>query len=359
MIGLVDYDFQSAPLNHLPPPNIEIMKLATYYKTEENLFCRIIGLEESELSSYDKIYFFSESNTPITIPAQFKKANNVFYGGTAFTGNYQPFNNEIIDYTIPRVDIYKGILKHLYQEGVSEKVIAHILDDGYYRNYAGNNKLPLPPVLSNKRFFLYDKDFFYPDWEETIARIEDKKISSIVRIHPIVCKKVSAYFALRSHAKIARSNDIIIDLDIPLSEFYYFLKRYKKKFLADITFNSNVFITLGGNFQYNKQYYDDFDYKMNLLYSFWCNEIPIKIKYIYPQLGYVNPIEHLSLLIERWAGTKSKITRTIEDRLPKNKQLIENIEYETVLKNCKDSLKLFRQNYEKLLKMRSWINYGY
>jgi hypothetical protein len=68
MIGLVDYDFQSAPIIHMHPPNIEIMKLATYYRTEENLFCRIIGLEETELTNYDKIYFFSESEKPIIIP---------------------------------------------------------------------------------------------------------------------------------------------------------------------------------------------------------------------------------------------------------------------------------------------------
>jgi len=39
------------------------MKLATYYKTEENLFCRIVGLDETELTSYSKIYVFSEAET--------------------------------------------------------------------------------------------------------------------------------------------------------------------------------------------------------------------------------------------------------------------------------------------------------
>ena len=60
MIGLVDYDLQTTSLVGLVPPNIEIMKLATYYKNEENTFCRLIDLKEQELSSYDKIYFFSE-----------------------------------------------------------------------------------------------------------------------------------------------------------------------------------------------------------------------------------------------------------------------------------------------------------
>ena len=49
--------------------------------------------------------------------------------------------------------------------------------------------------------------------------------------------------------------------------------------LETITNNSNVYITLGGNFKYNKQYYDDMIYKLNILYTYWANSIPIKVKY--------------------------------------------------------------------------------
>lgn len=205
------------------------------------------------------------------------------------------------------------------------------MDDSYYRNYAGNNKLPIPPILLHKRIILYDKDFFYPDWEETIQSISERNISSIIRIHPIICKKIKEFFSIRSYPKIARANHVILDLDIPLNEIQYLLKYYGKLLLADISFNSNVYITLGGNFKYSKQYYDDFIYKMNLLYSFWVGNIPIKIKYMYPQFGYNNPIEHISLLIEKWANTNSKMLRTIEDRLPKTKRQIENDEYDLII----------------------------
>ena len=47
MIGLVDLHWQQAADLILPPPNLEIMKLAEYYKHEENMYCRIIGLEET------------------------------------------------------------------------------------------------------------------------------------------------------------------------------------------------------------------------------------------------------------------------------------------------------------------------
>jgi hypothetical protein len=51
MVGLVDFDLQSNTSSAvLPPPNLEIMKLATYYRMEENKFCRLVALDEQELS---------------------------------------------------------------------------------------------------------------------------------------------------------------------------------------------------------------------------------------------------------------------------------------------------------------------
>lgn len=34
MIGLIDYDLQTTDNQYLTPPNLEIMKLATYYRGE-------------------------------------------------------------------------------------------------------------------------------------------------------------------------------------------------------------------------------------------------------------------------------------------------------------------------------------
>ena len=88
------------------------MKLATYYQQEENIFCRIINLDETELTNYEKIYIFSESKEFTTVPEVFRRAPNVIYGGTAFTnGIYVPFQNKLIDYTIAKSRIYTGFLK--------------------------------------------------------------------------------------------------------------------------------------------------------------------------------------------------------------------------------------------------------
>ena len=62
MIGLVDFDLLTRSSKSLYIPNLEIMKLATYYKTEEKQFCRLMSLEETELNTYDKITFFALLN---------------------------------------------------------------------------------------------------------------------------------------------------------------------------------------------------------------------------------------------------------------------------------------------------------
>ena len=85
MIGLLDLDWELSTSSSRLVPNIEIMKLATYYKVEENQFCRLLSLDEQELTNYDKIYCFSENGENSILPENYLRAKNVIYGGTAFT----------------------------------------------------------------------------------------------------------------------------------------------------------------------------------------------------------------------------------------------------------------------------------
>jgi len=50
---------------------------------------------------------------------------------------------------------------------------------------------------------------------------------------------------------MSRTNNYILDLDIPLEETHYMLKNYKHLFLADVMKTSNVAIGLGGSFSSN------------------------------------------------------------------------------------------------------------
>lgn len=363
MIGLVDLDLQQSTSVNLCPPNIEIMKLATYYKTELNTFCRLINLHETELTSYDKIYVFSEAEERPQVPEAFLCAPNVVLGGTAFTnGIYKPFENEIIDYVIPRTSIYKPLLADKYATGLRSSTVLHILENSYYRMYAGNNKLPITPVTPKKKIFIYDTDFFVPDWRKIIEEISSHSPSSIKPIHPIICKTVANYFNVRGFQRMARDAEVILDLDIPLDETPILMRKYKNKFLEDVNKTSNVYITIGGSYDSEKQYIRDFAYKLNLLYIFWSNKIPLKIKYRTPKIGYINPIHDLSRLVETWANRETSGYKSINDRIPKDKSRfnvrIERQQRDLVLQLFPSATYLFTQTRETVEKGGFW-KYGY
>lgn len=351
MIGLVDLDLQTTKSMNLCPPNVEIMKLASYYRTEENLFCNLVSLKDTIMEGYDIIYCFSEAFDPV-IPDILKRQSNIIYGGTGFTnGEYIPFQNSIIDFTLPKTWIYKNFLKEKYDNGIKTAVINQLLDSTYYRRYAGDEKLPMPSIKSNKLLYLYDVDFFSYDWEDTIQEAIDRKVRSIHSIHPIVCKRLSQYFKLRTYSKITRSNDILLDTEVPLSEVGYMLKNYQNMFLADINKSTAVYIPIGGTFQTNLQYYKDLIYKLNILYSFWSYKIPIKLKYIPSKVGITSNIINLLKLIATWSQLNNPGI-SINDRLLHKMAVLE--EKKILLKFHPSAADLFTQTYNDLSKRGVW-----
>lgn len=349
MIGILDYSICSS--SKLTTPSLEAMKVATYYKTEERQFCRLLSLDEEELGGYDKVYFFAD-DPDCVVPEAFKRADNVDFRGLYFTpGQYVPFDNPIIDYTLPRTTIYKEYLRQQYDNGAKFKDINHFIDDAYYRMYAGGSKLPVPPTMKSKRFYLYDIDFFYPDWKEIMDDIVDRKPSSIVRLHPVFCRTLRQFFELRSYQKFARTNEIVLNLPLPLDELPALFRKYELRFLADITLASNVYLPLAGDLKMRGHFREDFIYKMNLLFSFWAKGIPLKLKYVPPRKTILNPYEGLELLVENWANlsTEKKRTTGFGERLKKEKE-----EWEDLLKYFPKSFSLAEQSYEGLKEKKVW-----
>ena len=261
-------------------------------------------------------------------------------------------------YTIAKPTIYKDFLKDQYNAGIKAKVIEHVLDDSYYRIFLQNKPLPIPPIRAKKRVFIYDRNFFKEGWQDIFDKISERKPSSIYCIHPIICKTLTDFISIRSFNKLARSNTIILDLNIPLDEVYYLLKSYKNLFLADIVKTTPVAIFLGGSFPTSFQYYKDFIYKMNLLYSFWSKGIELKIKYDYPKIGFNNPIENLEIAIESWTNGNGKYERTLEDKITKHlsKEQIQILDKEKqlLLKFHPEIKDLFTQNFNMLQKGGYW-----
>ena len=363
MIGLVDLQLQSWNKPQLCPPNLEIMKLATYYQREENKFCRLINLDETEFSGYETIYIFSESKDFITVPEALKRSPNVVYGGTAFTnGKYVPFENKLIDYTLAHPRIYTQFLKDKRAAGLPDREIEHLLDNSYYRWHAGTEVLPLPSVYKRKRLYVYDIDFFQEGWRKIMDRMAARNPSSIHFIHPMRYRKISDFLEVRENALVAKGYKSFLDLNIPLKEMPILMKHYKNRLLAVVTPSTPVCIPLGGSFHYQSDYFRDIIYKLNLLYVFWSCNIPMKIQYEEPTLGCYNPIADISKLISTWSQGETCNYKSIIDRIPKDKKMTEvrpeREQVRKILERYPSSETLFRQTTETAKKGGFW-KYGY
>lgn len=175
MIGFYDPYLFDSPDGKLNPPNVEIMKLATYYK-EQNIHNRLI-LPGEPVEQYERIYCFSEK--PCDLPDNLKKATNVIYGGSYFTnGEYVPFADSIIDYTVPQIGVYYPFLK---QCKAPPKVINDFLDNSYYRIGLESIAYPAPIIQSQHRIYIYDKNpLARDDWQKIFSRLSECKPSTIV-----------------------------------------------------------------------------------------------------------------------------------------------------------------------------------
>lgn len=339
------------------------MKLATYYQREENHFCRLINLDEQELGGYEKIYVFSESKNYTTVPDVFKRAQNVVFGGSAFTNNkYVPFENKLIDYTLPRTNIYASFLHDKYIAGLKEKEVIHLLDNSYYRWHAGNEILPLPAIKRRHRIYIYDVDFFQEGWRNVINKIMARNPSSIHFIHPAHYSKLSDFLEVKENNLIAKGNDSYLDLNIPLKETSILMKRYKNRLLSVIKPSSQIYLSLGGSFNYVSDYFKDIIYKLNLLYIFWGYNIPMKIKYENPSFGYYDPITDLSQLIATWTQGETNKYKSIIERIPKDKSMTdvrpEREQLKKIIEKYPSSMCLFHQTSETTKKGGGW-KYGY
>lgn len=336
------------------------MKLAEYYKHEENQFCRLIPLEESEFGGYEKVYVFSEIDSYVQVPEALRRANNVVYGGSAFTNKkYVPFENELIDYTLPKPNIYSNFLKSKYISGTKEKNINHILEDTYYRRFAGEKELVVPPIQKKRRVYIYDRDFFLPGWQHIIEDIAEHKPSSINFIHAAHFRTISDFINAREMDIIAKGNDVFLDFNIPLKETPVMMRKYKNKLLELIRPSSQVYLSIGGSFHYQTEYYKDYMYKLNLLYMFWSHDIPMKFKYEEPTLGCFDPIKDLSLHTAVWSRSPLHEEQSILDRIPKDKKLaeprVEKVQAQALMEKTPKMELLLKQTGKTIKQGGSWI----
>ena len=94
---------------------------------------------------------------------------------------------------IPDITIYNDIVQEkIVNKTVSTSRALQFLDSIYYKCYDQEGKrLPLPPSVKRKRFYIYDNDFLsLSDCWQIIEEIIERNPSAIYMTQPIQCHTV-------------------------------------------------------------------------------------------------------------------------------------------------------------------------
>lgn len=343
MIGIVDYDFSSAKKG-LPPPSLAAMKTSAYLKMEQKDGVYLVT-DIDKLKNYNEIYFFSDKPVE-NIPKEIFLLENIHLYGK-FLENIP----QIIEHMTADISIYYDII----QDKLSKKIIStdkaiQFLDSIYYQAYGSNGeRLPLPPSPKRKRFYLYDEDFLKNEkcWD-IFKEIGERIPSGIYTVNPIQCHTLKQFFMLREeYEKVSRSNKIILDYFIPFHHFDVYFGKYKLKLLGEITKKSEVYIYLGKNYSaraYGQIFYlKNLFYCLNLIFSYWSRNIPIKAE-MYIAEGAINPYKEIFTNLRLWTNS-SNLEAKLSDYFVSKKSkenlndfLKENLEFEIFFNKTKNDL---------------------
>ena len=169
--------------------------------------------------------------------------------------------------------------------------------------------MPLPPSQHRKRFYLYDEDFLqYEDCWNIFREIEERVPTGIYTIKPIQCHTLKQFFTLREdYEKVSRTNKIILDFFVPLHHFETYFGKYKLKLLGEITKTSEIYVYLGKNYSSNAYgevfYLKNLYYCLNLIFSYWSRNIPIKAEMFVIEDG-INPYKEIFNALRLWTNSE-------------------------------------------------------
>lgn len=198
-IGLYDEDFFKY---HQTVPNLELMKLATYYKRKRE----IVVLSPSIAPDRYSKFFLRKDYYDGTFPQELKEYNNIQYGGLAFSYNkYYALSQDIeacnADFSIylPYKSIFENNLKNNAMAYVTLKNAAHLrlsLDEKTVSPFFIDQ---IKRMGSRNVLFLHDYDLsnvegakaavseglYYLNYENRKTRLATK--------YPIRCKNLAQF----------------------------------------------------------------------------------------------------------------------------------------------------------------------
>lgn len=177
MIGLIDQDAIFGKGNFFP--NVELMKIAAYYKNEREIVNFIDDFSPKNLKRYRKIYLRKDICDRKYLPV-FLNMPNVIAGGKAFNGgDYDPipkkmegmFPDQTIYYPLYRYYILKGRLTKTQVQTFLSSSFIRFSDKG--RLLTENYKKMID--YSKNRYFIVDDDFFAcKEWDKIIPLFQKK-----------------------------------------------------------------------------------------------------------------------------------------------------------------------------------------
>ena len=313
MIAIYDEEFATAKRG-LPPPSLAAMKTAAYLKTEQDDLVILIT-DLTNAANYNKVYFFSDKPLEDLPKEIFLMDNIILYG------KYLDPLPQIIEHMMPDITIYHDVVQtRLINKITSTNRALQFLDSIYYQAYGSKGeRLPLPPSSRKKRFYIYDEDFLsYEDCWNIFKEIEERAPTGIYTIKPIQCHTLKQFFTLREdYEKVSRANKIILDYFVPLHHFETYFGKYKLKLLGEITKNSEVYVYLGKNYGANAYgevfYLKNLYHSLNLIFSYWSRNIPIKAEMFITE-DAVNPYKEIFQALRQWTNHED-YDKTIADFL--------------------------------------------
>ena len=314
MIGIIDYDLLTAKKG-APPPSLSAMKFSSYLKSTESEQVRLLdNLKQAEACS--KVIFTSEKPLDKIEKAAFLLENCEYYG--KYLADEIP---RIVEHMSPDVTLYNELIQErVVKRAISAAAAFSFLDSIYYQAYGKNGeRLPLPPSATRKRFYLYDDDLLsHEECWEILDSIIERAPTAIYFTESIKCHTIKQFLTLREdYEKVSRANKIILDYFVPLHHFDVYFGKYKLKLLGEIAKNSDVNIYIGKNYNnnaYNDVFYiKNLYYCLNLVFSYYSRNIPIKVE-IYTKPSEINPYIYFYKLIRSWVNNKDP-DATLEDAI--------------------------------------------
>lgn len=203
MIGLVDCDLISGKKPVLP--NLEIMKLYSYYKKQHALPELLITSEN--ITSCQEIYVRKDWNDSF-IPhkcSRFDGTKNI--GGYAITGGiYRPLDPKI-ERATPNPNVY---IQYFAREKVTFDEINNFkrFQRSTFLRLHGIDHFPIQIVVSGAPVFIYDKILFQDGWQEKIDAILAREPSALCYPHNLTIPSMDIFEEVATRSMFRGSREL-------------------------------------------------------------------------------------------------------------------------------------------------------